>query len=97
MTPLRSYPPRTQIDKLEDVAGTLEELWISYNEIKTLDGLVTHRRPFPHGPFAGGCRLLPAVAGWHPPQPTTTNRPHPIHGTPHAGRDGEPNYAVHLE
>jgi dynein light chain 1, axonemal len=24
---------------LEDVAGTLEELWISYNQISTLDGL----------------------------------------------------------
>lgn len=28
-----------QIEKLEDVAGTLEELWISYNQIATLDGL----------------------------------------------------------
>jgi hypothetical protein len=30
----------SQIDKLDDVAGTLEELWISYNQIKSLDGLV---------------------------------------------------------
>jgi hypothetical protein len=29
----------SQIEKLEDVAGTLEELWISYNQINSLDGL----------------------------------------------------------
>ena len=29
----------TQIEKLEDVAGTLEELWISYNQINSLDGI----------------------------------------------------------
>lgn len=28
-----------QIEKLEDVASTLEELWISYNQISSLDGL----------------------------------------------------------
>ena len=28
-----------KIEKLEDVAGTLEELWVSYNLIPTLDGL----------------------------------------------------------
>ena len=28
-----------KIEKLEDVAGTLEELWISYNNITVLDGL----------------------------------------------------------
>ena len=28
-----------KIEKLEDVAGTLEELWLSYNSIATLDGL----------------------------------------------------------
>lgn len=28
-----------QIEKLDDVAGTLEELWVSYNQISTLDGL----------------------------------------------------------
>jgi dynein light chain 1 len=28
-----------QIEKLEDVAGTLEELWLSYNQITSLDGL----------------------------------------------------------
>lgn len=28
-----------KIEKLEDVAGTLEELWLSYNAISTLDGL----------------------------------------------------------
>jgi dynein light chain 1 len=28
-----------QIEKLEDVADTLEELWISYNLIASLDGL----------------------------------------------------------
>jgi dynein light chain 1 len=29
----------SQIEKLEDVASTLEELWISYNQINSLDGL----------------------------------------------------------
>ena len=28
-----------KIEKLEDVAGTLEQLWISYNLIASLDGL----------------------------------------------------------
>ena len=28
-----------KIEKLEDVAGTLEQLWISYNSIAVLDGL----------------------------------------------------------
>ena len=28
-----------KIEKLDDVAGTLEELWVSYNQISTLDGL----------------------------------------------------------
>lgn len=28
-----------KIEKLEDVAGSLEELWISYNQISSLDGL----------------------------------------------------------
>ncbi len=28
-----------KIERLEDVAGTLEELWISYNMISSLDGL----------------------------------------------------------
>eukprot|EP00578_Thalassiosira_sp_NH16_P005802 CAMPEP_0181131760 /NCGR_PEP_ID=MMETSP1071-20121207/30629_1 /TAXON_ID=35127 /ORGANISM="Thalassiosira sp., Strain NH16" /LENGTH=193 /DNA_ID=CAMNT_0023218039 /DNA_START=1364 /DNA_END=1945 /DNA_ORIENTATION=- len=28
-----------KIEKLEDVAGTLEQLWISYNQIASLDGL----------------------------------------------------------
>lgn len=28
-----------QIEKLEDVSGTLEELWVSYNQINSLDGL----------------------------------------------------------
>lgn len=28
-----------QIEKLDDVAETLEELWISYNQITVLDGL----------------------------------------------------------
>jgi dynein light chain 1 len=28
-----------KIEKLEEVAGTLEELWISYNGINNLDGL----------------------------------------------------------
>jgi len=28
-----------RIEKLEDVAETLEELWISYNQIASLDGL----------------------------------------------------------
>ncbi len=28
-----------QIEKLEDVAGTLEELWVSYNQINSLDGI----------------------------------------------------------
>jgi dynein light chain 1 len=30
-----------KIEKLEDVAGTLEQLWISYNDITTLDGLAS--------------------------------------------------------
>ena len=29
------------INGLDDVAGTLEELWISYNEITKLDGLAS--------------------------------------------------------
>lgn len=28
-----------QIEKLDDVAESLEELWISYNQVTTLDGL----------------------------------------------------------
>lgn len=28
-----------KIERLEDVAGTLEELWLSYNSISSLDGL----------------------------------------------------------
>jgi len=28
-----------KIEKLEDLAGTLEELWLSYNKIEKLDGL----------------------------------------------------------
>ena len=32
-----------KIEKLEDVAETLEELWISYNQITTLDGLSGER------------------------------------------------------
>ena len=28
-----------KIEKLEDVTGTLEELWLSYNKIEKLDGL----------------------------------------------------------
>ncbi|CAM9108255.1 unnamed protein product, partial [Sphacelaria rigidula] len=28
-----------KIEKLDDVAESLEELWISYNQITTLDGL----------------------------------------------------------
>ena len=28
-----------KIEKLEDVASTLEQLWISYNQISSLDGL----------------------------------------------------------
>lgn len=30
-----------KIEKLEDVAGTLEQLWLSYNQISSLDGLQT--------------------------------------------------------
>lgn len=36
------YPPfliSPKIEKLDDVAETLEELWISYNQVTTLDGL----------------------------------------------------------
>lgn len=36
-TRLQSHP--WQIEKLDDVADTLEELWISYNQITALDGL----------------------------------------------------------
>jgi len=28
-----------QIEKLDDVSETLEELWLSYNQISSLDGL----------------------------------------------------------
>lgn len=28
-----------KVEKLEDVAGTLQQLWISYNQIASLDGL----------------------------------------------------------
>jgi dynein light chain 1 len=28
-----------KVAKLEDIAGTLEELWVSYNQIKTLDDI----------------------------------------------------------
>eukprot|EP00984_Skeletonema_dohrnii_P036195 scaffold36911_cov150-Skeletonema_dohrnii-CCMP3373.AAC.1 len=28
-----------KIEKLEDVSGTLEQLWVSYNSISSLDGL----------------------------------------------------------
>ena len=28
-----------KVERLEDVAETLEELWLSYNQISTLDGL----------------------------------------------------------
>ena len=28
-----------QIERLEDVASTLEELWVSYNQINSLDGI----------------------------------------------------------
>ena len=28
-----------KIERLEDVGGTLEELWLSYNQISSLDGL----------------------------------------------------------
>jgi dynein light chain 1 len=28
-----------KIEKLEDIAGSLEELWVSYNQINSLDGL----------------------------------------------------------
>ena len=31
--------PFHQIEKLDDVADTLEELWLSYNQITSLDGL----------------------------------------------------------
>ena len=30
-----------KIEKLDEVAGTLEQLWISYNEISSLDGLAS--------------------------------------------------------
>lgn len=29
----------SQIEKLDDVSETLEELWVSYNQITSLDGL----------------------------------------------------------
>lgn len=32
-------PLRAKIEKLDDVADSLEELWISYNQVTTLDGL----------------------------------------------------------
>ena len=33
------YQCKNQIEKLEDVATTLEQLWISYNQIASLDGI----------------------------------------------------------
>jgi len=30
---------RALAERLEDVAGSLEELWISYNQIASLDGI----------------------------------------------------------
>ena len=30
-----------KIEKLDEVSGTLEQLWISYNEISSLDGLAS--------------------------------------------------------
>ena len=33
-----------KIERLEDVAGTLEELWLSYNQISSLDGLQACQR-----------------------------------------------------
>ena len=32
-------PPFRQIENLDSVSGTLEELWISYNQITSLDGI----------------------------------------------------------
>ena len=37
------YPWLGQIEKLDDVAETLEELWVSYNQISSLDGLSSLR------------------------------------------------------
>jgi len=37
--PISQHSSWTQIEKLEDVAETLEELWLSYNLITSLDGL----------------------------------------------------------
>ena len=34
-----TLPMQNQIEKLEDVATTLEQLWISYNQIASLDGI----------------------------------------------------------
>ena len=31
-------------ERLEDVAATLEELWISYNQISSLDGIAVCQR-----------------------------------------------------
>jgi hypothetical protein len=39
-TPPSSLPP-PPAERLEDVAGTLEELWLSYNGVSSLDGLAT--------------------------------------------------------
>jgi len=36
---LQFFPSSNQIENLDAVAGTLEELWISYNQISSLDGL----------------------------------------------------------
>ena len=45
-----------KIDKLDDIAGTLEELWISYNQIKSLDGLVSDSLPSPLTSLTAVCR-----------------------------------------
>ena len=36
---LHYYTICKQIEKLEDVSSTLEQLWLSYNQISSLDGL----------------------------------------------------------
>jgi hypothetical protein len=44
----RTLPPRTPLPCgcawLQDVAGTLEQLWLSYNQIASLDGIQASRR-----------------------------------------------------
>ena len=44
-----------QIKHLDTVAGSLEQLWLSYNQIERLDGLAN--LPKLHTLYVGNCRI----------------------------------------